>query len=93
MRVPSGLHAALVTSNRCSRNAPSRAPLIASHSRAVVSPAVTTRVPSGLNPAVTTVRVWPSSTARDAPLIASHSRAVLSSEAVTTRARPGSMRR
>jgi len=61
-------------------------PVLASHSRAVLSSdAVATRRPSGLNAALHTEPSWPIKTAISVPVSASHSRAVLSKDAVATR--------
>ena len=52
MRAPSGLNPALMTEPVWPCSTASEAPVLASHSRAVLSEeAVTIRAPSGLNPA------------------------------------------
>jgi hypothetical protein len=66
------------------------APVLASHTRAVLShEAVTTRPPSGLNAALFIQNLCPDSVAVTAPVCAFHTRAVPSQDDVTTLAPSG----
>jgi hypothetical protein len=59
MRAPSGLNAAATTRSLCPESVASAAPLVASHTRAVLSSdAVTTLLPSGLKEAAVTASSW-----------------------------------
>mmetsp|Transcript_13057 Transcript_13057/g.33039 ORF Transcript_13057/g.33039 Transcript_13057/m.33039 type:complete len:342 (-) Transcript_13057:835-1860(-) len=67
----------------------SAAPVVRSHSRAVLSPdTVTARRPSGVTAAPPTPSWWPARTCRHAPPARSHSRAVASEDIVSARAVP-----
>src|SRR5579883_1869268 len=86
MRVPSALNDAASTQNVCPLSVRSSAPVLASHTFAVLSELpVMIRVPSALNDAAFTQSVCPLSVRSSAPVFVSHTFAVLSQLPVTMR--------
>ncbi len=87
---PSRLNGAEETLSVCPLNARVSAPVLTSHTLAVLStPLVRTREPSGLNDAIWMGPACPFSVRTSAPLLASQTFAVPSGLAVTTRVPSG----
>src|SRR5262249_33294389 len=89
-RCPSGLNATAVTVPLCPSRVALSWPVVASHRRTVLPPALARMSPSGLNATDRTASVCPCRVVLRCPVLTSHNRTVLSSEPLA-RVRPSGL--